>query len=135
MFSLLQLIGGYFLMPIQVLLDYTFAFTALGAAGFFAAPREKRIGCSNILMRLAIIPLYKMILGVLLGISLRMLCSVISGVVFFAEYAGEQNPWIYSIIYNVTYLLPEATITIIYLLIVMIATRVFRNNKQDRSEA
>jgi len=124
LFGLLQLIGGYLLMPIQVLLDYTLAFTALGCAGFFAAPLEKRIGSGTILARMAIIPPYKMILGVLLGMSLRMLCHVISGVVFFAEYAGEQNPWIYSIFYNGAYLLPEAAITIFFLLFVMMATRV-----------
>jgi thiamine transporter len=134
-FSLLQLIGGDFLVPVQVLLDYTIAFTLLGTAGFFAAPREKRIGFDNILVRLAIIPSYKIILGVLLGLSLRMLCHVISGAVFYAEYAGDQNPWVFSIVYNGTFFLPEAVITVVCLLAVMVTTRVFRSNKQSRSEA
>lgn len=40
-FSLLQMINGYFMMPVQVLLDYTLAFSLLGVAGFLAAPRAE----------------------------------------------------------------------------------------------
>ncbi len=130
-FSLLQLIGGYFIMPVQILLDYTLAYTALGVAGFFAAPREIRIECSSILARLSMIPVYKMVLSVLLGISLRMLCSLLSGVYFFAEYAGTENPWIYSVVYNGAYLLPEAILTIFILIIVMLATRAYRPRKKE----
>ena len=43
---------------------------------------------------------------------------VLSGVVFFAEYAGSQNPWIYSIAYNATYLVPELVISLIVMIIV-----------------
>ena len=35
-FSLLQLIGGYLYYPMQVILDYTIGYTALGFAGFVA---------------------------------------------------------------------------------------------------
>lgn len=47
----------------------------------------------------------------------RMICHVISGVVYFKEYAGDQNPLLYSISYNGTYMLVELIITsiIIYL--------------------
>lgn len=128
-FSLLQLIGGYYLMPVQVFLDYILAFTVLGTAGFFAAPKAKRLAQSSIIGRLTQIPVYKMIFAVLLGVSLRFACAVLSGAVFFAEYAGEQNPWIYSIVYNGTYLLPEAVITIVILIAVMLAFPAVRSKK------
>jgi len=51
--------------------------------------------------------------GILLGVFLRYVSSVISGVVVFASYAPEgQNPLIYSLIYNASYMLPEMLLTI-----------------------
>ena len=88
------LLGAYVVHPIQLLLDYILAFGALGVAGYF----NKNIT-----------------LGAFSAIFLRFLCHVISGVVFFSSYAGDKNVLIYSILYNGTYLLPEAIITIIIL--------------------
>ena len=36
--------------------------------------------------------------------------AVLSGAVFFAEYAGEQNAWIYSLVYNISYLGPDCLV-------------------------
>ncbi|MDD4095376.1 MAG: energy-coupled thiamine transporter ThiT [Oscillospiraceae bacterium] len=129
LFSLLQLIGGYFMLPVQVLLDYTVAFTVLGIAGFFAAPKEKRLQKRSILGKLSLVSFDKMIISVVLGVTLRMFSHVLSGVIFFAEYAGEQNPWIYSIIYNGSYLLPELIITLMLLLAVRLSFRIGRPKK------
>ena len=72
------LFGGYFMNVIQVLLDYPLAFACIG----FAAIRPK-------------------ILGLIVAMIGTITCSVISGVVFFAEFAPEgQNPFIYSLVYN-----------------------------------
>lgn len=54
-----------------------------------------------------------MTIGVLLGATLSFITHVLSGVVFFSQYAGDQNPWIYSIIYNATHMIPSAILTII----------------------
>ena len=89
------LLGAYVVHPIQLILDYILAFGSLGFAGYFK---------NNI------------IIGALSAITLRFICAVISGIVFFASYAGGKNVFIYSILYNGTYLLPEAIITIIILL-------------------
>lgn len=95
----------YFYHPLQFLLDYPLAFGLLGLAGIgYISNRNNRLG--------------KLILGVTLGISGRMLSHVLSGVVFFAEYAGDQNPWIYSIGYNMTYLLPELIISLLVLMLI-----------------
>lgn len=88
------LLGAYVVHPIQLILDYVLAFAALGIAGYFK--NNIRIGAFS-------------------AISLRFVCSVISGVAFFASYAEGKNVLIYSILYNGTYLLPEAIITIIIL--------------------
>jgi thiamine transporter len=90
------LLGAYVVHPIQLILDYVLAFGAIGIAGYFK---------NNIM------------LGAFSAISLRFIFAVISGVVFFASYANGKNVLIYSIMYNGTYLLPEAIITIIILYI------------------
>lgn len=111
LFSLLQLLGGYFVHPAQVLLDYILAFTALGTAGLFAAGKAKRLATTNALTRLKMVPFWRIILAVLLSCALRCACHVLAGVIFFAEYAGEQNVWIYSIAYNGSFIAAEAAIT------------------------
>lgn len=98
----------YFVHPIQLLLDYPVAFGALGLAGIayaFSIKRQK-----NSYTALTI--------GVSIAILGRMIAHVLSGVVYFAEYAGDQNPWIYSIVYNASYLVPEFIISIVVLIII-----------------
>lgn len=74
----------------QLIIDYIFAFGALAAAGLF---------------RKNIVP------GILLGAALRLFFAVLSGVIFFAEYApAGQSPIIYSLVYNASYMIPEAII-------------------------
>ncbi|MBU3193633.1 energy-coupled thiamine transporter ThiT [Clostridium algidicarnis] len=88
------LLGAYVVHPMQLLLDYVLAFGVLGVAGYFK---------NNISI------------GALVAIALRFLCHIASGVIFFSSYAGEQNALVYSILYNGTYLLPEAIIAMIIL--------------------
>lgn len=82
-YGVLQVIqGAYVVHPVQFVLDYFAAFTVLGLASLF--PR-------------------KYALGTFAGGAARMLCSVVSGAVFFASYAAEagwSNAWIYSLVYN-----------------------------------
>ncbi len=89
---------GVIYHPMSILLDYTLAYGLLGVAGFF---RKSYLG---------------IILGTTAGTSLRYLCGLLSGAVLFAEYAPDGiNPWIYSLGYNATYMLPELIICIIVL--------------------
>lgn len=107
-FGLLDFIlKPYFYHPIQFLLDYILAYAFLGLAGLARKTGEdKRISLSG------------SIIGTILGISGRALSHVLSGVIFFAEYAGDQNPWTYSIVYNATYLIPELIISVIVLVLI-----------------
>jgi thiamine transporter len=84
--------------PVQVLLDYPLAFGVLGLAGFF----QKRA-----------------LVGVVVGIAGRFVFHTVSGAVFFAAFAPiGLNPWVYSAIYNGSYIGPEMGISLfmIYLL-------------------
>lgn len=98
----------YFYHPIQFLLDYPVAFGLLGLAGLGYIYKERENSNQYIMI----------IIGVGLGIFGRMISHVLSGVIFFAEFAGSQNPWIYSIGYNATYLVPEFIISVIILLMI-----------------
>ncbi len=97
-FGLLQLIEDFYVIhPVQLLVDYPMAYAALA------------LGCLALLLpekfSRARLPL-----AVLLGYFGRYMMATISGAVFFAEYAGEQNAWIYSLGYNLSYLGVEAVI-------------------------
>ena len=97
------IIGGFYSMhPISILLDYPIAFGMVGFAGFFKKSTVGYIG------------------GILTGITGRFLCHVISGVVFYSSYAPEgQSPWIYSALYNGTFLIPELAITLVMTLVIL----------------
>lgn len=72
------LLGGYVVNIVQVILDYPLAYACVGLAAFH--PR--------------IVSIFLAALG-------QITCSVISGVVFFSQYAPEgQSPLMYSIMYN-----------------------------------
>ncbi len=91
-YGILNLITGpYIVHPMQVLLDYPLPFMLLGTAGYF---KNTYLGCTS-------------------AVLLRFIAHVFSGVIFFAEYAGNQNPWIYSMVYNGSYILPELLITLV----------------------
>ena len=97
-FGLLQMIEDFYVIhPVQLLVDYPMAYAAL-ALGCLAMLLPEKYGR------------IRLPLAVLLGYLGRYLMATISGAVFFAEYAGEQNAWVYSLSYNISYLGVEAVI-------------------------
>lgn len=90
-FGLIQLMwGGEIYHPIQAALDYPIAFGLLGLAGLPG-------------------PAW---LGLAAGVAARYAAHVISGVVFFGSYApAGQNVWVYSIVYNGSYYLPDLAVS------------------------
>lgn len=60
-----------------------------------------------------------LVFAVVAGGCLRFICHVLSGVLFFAEYAGDQNVWLYSLVYNVSYLGPSLLATLLCALLLM----------------
>jgi len=90
------LLKPYVVHPIQFLLDYPVAFGALGLAGIFSTlwMREVRAGRKAHGVIVALVP------GVLLAALGRYAAHVVSGVVYFGEYAGDSPVLIYSLAYN-----------------------------------
>lgn len=92
--GLLQLmLGGYVAHPVQAVLDYPLAFAVLGLAGLLKD---------------------HLWIGITLGTIARLACHVASGVVFFASYVpAGQSPFIYSLIYNGSYMVPNMILSIL----------------------
>lgn len=129
-FSLLQLIGGYLVTPFQVLLDYTLGYTCLGFAGFAALKTEKRLSIKNPLNRFAKASLPKAIIFTVIAVAARWFCSVLSGVIFYAEYAPEgMNPWVYSMIYNGGFLAADLGVLIVVMVVLYVVLSKTTANK------
>lgn len=85
----------FYTLP-QMLVDYPLAFGALGLAGFL---HNKKFGLQ---------------IGYVVGVLGRFVFAFLSGILFFAAYAPEgMHPAVYSTLYNGSYLLAEAVITLI----------------------
>ena len=95
-YGLLQMIADPYIISVpQLLCDYILAFGALGLAGFF---HNSKVG---------------MLKGYFAGIFGRYVFSVLSGVIFFADYAPEGSSALgYSLTYNASYIGAEAILTI-----------------------
>lgn len=109
-YGVLQLlIDPYVLFPMQLVVDYILAFGALGLSGLF-------VNKKNALIK-----------GYIVAILGRFVFSVISGWIFFGEYAWEGwGALPYSIVYNAIYIFSEAVITVIILLIPAVSSAVAR---------
>lgn len=108
--SLIQmLLGGISAPPVQtffwfllvILLDYVIAYTVLGLAPLFAKP-----------FSIAGRPLVGAGVGAATVTLMRYCCHFLSGILIWNIYAPEGQPvWLYSILYNGTYMIPEIMIT------------------------
>lgn len=104
-YSIIQLLTGWYAPPagtllatgLCVLLDYLLAFTAFGLADIFAKPfKNKLVGYG---------------VGAALVNLVRFICSFLSGWILWSAYAPEGQPaWLYSLVYNGGYMLPNAVL-------------------------
>ena len=93
-----------------ILLDYVLAFTALGLASVFSAPFEKSGKPA------ARITGY--VVGAVGASFLRFICSFLSGVILWGSYTPEgMNVWVYSLVYNGSYMLGNAAIAAVVLVL------------------
>ncbi len=113
-FSGLQMLMGWYVPPANtwwaillcVLLDYVLAFTVLGASAFFAKPFEKK----HRLLGYGV--------GAFIVCLLRYACSTLSGGILWGSYAFDGwNPWVYSIVYNGSYMVPNAILTAVLIVL------------------
>ncbi|MDZ4065227.1 MAG: energy-coupled thiamine transporter ThiT [Coriobacteriia bacterium] len=98
------LFDPYFVHPAQVVLDYPLAYALVGLGGLLAAPWHRaRAKDSPILASVLLTT------GLLVGCGSRLFSHWLSGIIFFGEYAPAGQPvWLYSLIYNSSYILPSA---------------------------
>lgn len=96
-----MIMDGVIYHPLSVLLDYVLAFGVIGIAGLFEANTKGIIE------------------GTVLGVAGRFLSSFLSGWLLFAAYAPEgQSPFVYSLVYQATYLVPELILNILVLMLI-----------------
>jgi thiamine transporter len=104
-YGILQLIIGPYIISIpQMLLDYIFAFGALGLSGIFYKSKSK----------------FSLIFCYLVAVLGRYFFAFLSGYIFFgiyASYYGFNSEVLYSLAYNGAYIIPEAILTLIVIAI------------------
>ncbi|MFD2761972.1 energy-coupled thiamine transporter ThiT [Lentibacillus juripiscarius] len=93
---------GYVLHPVQGLIDYMLAFTVIGFAGVFAKQIQEAVQSGHVKTYLTYITL-----GAFLGSMLRFAAHFAAGVVFFESAVEGQSVWLYSFLYNVSYIIPS----------------------------
>lgn len=76
------------------LFDYVVAYTVLGICGIFS---KKGV--------------WGVVAGVALGTFLRFICHFFTGVFIFDIWCDWDSVWIYSLLYNGAYMLPELVLT------------------------
>ena len=85
--GLIGLMGSaYIIHPAQFLLDYILPTMLLGLSGLFGSNNKKNI-----------------FIGCLLAVILKNIAHILSGCIYFGEYAWEGwNPLLYSVVYNLS---------------------------------
>ena len=92
-------LNPFVLHPAQFLLDYIFAFGFLGIGGGLFHKSKKKY--------------FSLTANYLIAMFFKFVCHFLSGIIFFASYVPENmNAFLYSFIYNFSYMSPEITLTL-----------------------
>jgi len=123
-YGLVQLAFGPFIIhPAQLVLDYPLPYMLVGLAGIFSSKIDLKAKGSTYGW---------LLLAVFTGGLGRFVSHFFSGVIFFAQYAPEgQSPWVYSAIYNISYLLPALLLSYV-IIIPLIKILVISDDKNQR---
>lgn len=100
-FSYIKGFGPY---VICLLFDFILAFTALGISSF-AKPKKSIAGETKY-------NLVKIFAFMVIAMVTRFVCHFISGVTIWRSFDIYNNPWLYSLVYNVVYMLPDMAIAL-----------------------
>jgi len=123
-YGLVQLaLGPFIIHPAQLVLDYPLPYMLVGLAGIFSKKINLKAKGSTYGW---------LLLAVLTGGLGRFICHFLSGIIFFAQYAPVgQSPWVYSAIYNISYLLPSLLLSYI-IIIPLLKNMVINEGKNER---
>ncbi|NLJ24909.1 MAG: energy-coupled thiamine transporter ThiT [Firmicutes bacterium] len=93
------LLDAYIIHPVQLVMDYPLPYAVLGIAGFFA---------------------HQPLTGVIMASIARYVVHVLAGVIFWGSYAPSgTSPWVYSLSYNASYLIPNAILAAVVIMLLM----------------
>ncbi|KGP92170.1 thiamine biosynthesis protein ThiT [Pontibacillus chungwhensis BH030062] len=110
-----SLINPFIVHPVQYVMDYPLAYAVVGVAGIFSKPALKAVREGHAKSFAIYI-----ILGTLIGSGLRFMSHFVGGIVFFSSFAPEGTPvWVYSLTYNIGYMLPSFIISAVILNIIL----------------
>ncbi|MTB57369.1 energy-coupled thiamine transporter ThiT [Streptococcus uberis] len=102
--------GGYFLNIAQVFLDYIVSYAGIGLAGMFSASIKATPFSKKLIGLIS--------LATLVSAFLRFIGNFLSGIIFYGSYAPKGTPvWIYSLTYNMSYIIPSAILTIVVMIL------------------
>ncbi len=139
-FSVLKLIlgvgeGNFAYVPtltgivIVIFLDYIFAYTSIGLAGAFRKVKILKNEKSNLTVT--------SFCGVLLACIVRFMCHFVNGAVVWHEitknlgwneYAEQVGMWLYSFVYNISYLGPETLITLMAVPVIVVLLNLMKKH-------
>lgn len=92
--------GTFISLVAMILLDYILAYTSLGVACIFTKPFKREF--------------WGMIFAIIISCFLRFMCSFLSGIILWGDYAPKDIPlWLYSFGYNISYMLPDTIICVV----------------------
>lgn len=100
---------------ICALFDYIVPFSVLGFAGIFTYIGNKSNVNAYIL---------KAVAGIVIMVFIRFVCHYITGVVIWGQWAENMSPYLYSLIYNAQYMLPECIFTSVAAAILLKVSRI-----------
>ncbi len=95
--------GGYFLNLFQVFLDYALSYAGIGLAGICASVLRQQKDLAKASLTI--------LAASLVGGTVRFLGNFLAGIIFYGDYAPAGTPvWLYSLQYNISYILPSTAI-------------------------
>ncbi len=95
-FSYVSGITSYIILALT---DYIVAFSCLGIGGAFKNKFKNQV--------------FAVTLGTAVSFTLKFFCHFLSGVIIWKAYAGDLPVWKYSLVYNISYIIPELLITVV----------------------
>ncbi len=112
-----SILDPFIVHPAQYVLDYPVAFFVVGFAGIFSSAVKHAATNGNVKR----FTMY-LTLGAFVGCTLRFLSHFASGIIFIDYFMPEGVPgsvWMYSLTYNIGYMLPSFIISAIVLSILL----------------
>lgn len=114
-FGLLQMLTGYIVNPIQGILDYPVAFTLVGLSAITAKYVHQSLRKNSKLKSFLYITM-----GCFIGSCARLIVHILSAMIFFSAFAPEnQSVWLYSVVYNASYVMPSCAVNVVVLLLLI----------------